>query len=96
MPCVCRQVGLWGGGASYRARVPHLTFHQLHANFKRAQVNAAVAEKVDWAAQAKDLDTKSPLEIMDHVRRHAAMPCMRNVKVLRVHAHARCFRHCRP
>ncbi len=31
------------------------------------QVNAAVAEKVDWEAEAKDLDSKSPLEGMDHV-----------------------------
>ncbi len=35
------------------------------------QVNAAaaVATEVDWASAAKELDPKSPLEIMDHVRR---------------------------
>lgn len=34
------------------------------------QVNAAAVEAkpVDWAATAKELDPKSPLEIMDHVR----------------------------
>jgi hypothetical protein len=34
-----------------------------------AQVNAAAVEAkpVDWAATAKELDPKSPLEIMDHV-----------------------------
>lgn len=33
-----------------------------------AQVNAAaVATEVDWATVAKDLEHKSPLEIMDHV-----------------------------
>lgn len=32
------------------------------------QVNAAAVEtQVDWASLAKDLDSKSPLEIMDHV-----------------------------
>jgi hypothetical protein len=29
---------------------------------------AAVATKPDWAGMAAEMDTKSPLEIMDHVR----------------------------
>ena len=37
------------------------------------QVNAAAVQEkeataVDWDATAKELDSKSPLEIMDHVR----------------------------
>ncbi len=31
------------------------------------QVNVAAVEAVNWEAAAKELDLKSPLEIMDHV-----------------------------
>jgi hypothetical protein len=61
-------------------------YRVLWANLMRlshVQVCAAVAAKVDWAAEAKDLDSKSPLEAMDHVRlltdacqRSAALICL--------------------
>ena len=38
------------------------------------QVNAtAVAAPVDWETTAKELDLKSPLEIMDHVSKHTTL-----------------------
>eukprot|EP00878_Enallax_costatus_P046485 GHUV01056526.1.p1 GENE.GHUV01056526.1~~GHUV01056526.1.p1 ORF type:complete len:123 (-),score=27.01 GHUV01056526.1:67-435(-) len=46
--------------------------HAARINLRRAmraapRVNAAAVEtKVDWASVAKELDPKSPLEIMDH------------------------------
>eukprot|EP00798_Chlamydomonas_sp_ICE-L_P023967 gene23967-9539_t len=36
------------------------------ASALRKPVNAATVEKVDWEASAKELDLKSPIEIMDH------------------------------
>jgi hypothetical protein len=41
-----------------------------HAQAPRAAtVEAPTAAAVDWPAAAKELDPKSPLEIMDHVSR---------------------------
>lgn len=37
---------------------------------RRVQVHAAVADKVDWAALGKELDPKSPLDVMDHALSH--------------------------
>lgn len=41
----------------------------------RSQVNVAVVQErtqtIDWQATARELDAKSPLEIMDHVRAYA-------------------------
>lgn len=38
----------------------------VRVSVARRPINAAVVEKVDWAASAKELDAKSPIEIMDH------------------------------
>ena len=40
-------------------------FHLLHPS---QTVNAAAVATEDWVKLAKEMDSKSPLEIMDHVR----------------------------
>lgn len=56
----------------------HQAYPLLSSPFPCLQTRAAAVEAppstADWAALAAELDSKSPLEIMDNVRRRTAGP----------------------
>jgi hypothetical protein len=47
---------------------------EQYTNGLALQVNAAAVATVDWVATAKELESKSALEIMDHVSKHTGLP----------------------